>query len=64
MLCVATDNRCKLSLGSRRHNISATCELRSATVYCLMYSSTLEEMVALVCTATGVEEGEYAGNKQ
>ena len=52
------------ALNRWRHNVGAAAELRASQVYRLVYSATLEEVVRLVCAATGVEEREDAGDEQ
>ena len=48
----------------RRHDVGAAGELAAAPVDGLMHGAALEEVVALVGAAAGVEEGEHAGDQQ
>ena len=48
----------------RRHDVGAAGELAAAPVDGLMHGAALEEVVALVGAAAGVEEGEHSGDEQ
>ena len=52
------------TLEGRRHDVGPGGELAAARVHGLVYGAALEQVVALVRAAAGVEEREHAGDQQ
>ena len=48
----------------RRHDVGTACELAAPQMHGLMHGAALEEVVALVRAAPGVEEREHPGDEQ